>query len=191
MQKVVAVNLNGRAYHVEEPGYTTRSSPISIAPGTRLAENPDRAEILADLEQAIAEKCDRLLGPNKTVVAGGEIDRILTEMGPVDAGDADATAAAGGGTAAAGEKPGDGKGATRRLYQIREGSMISGLCAGLAAYFQRRRHFRPRRLRGAGRPDPGRLAARLRRADVRHSLRRDLRGARPRRAMAAPSRRRS
>jgi phage shock protein PspC (stress-responsive transcriptional regulator) len=135
MQKVTAVNLNGRAYHVEETGYEALVAYLDRA-GARLADNPDRAEILADLEQAIAEKCDRLLGPNKTVVAAGEIDRILTEMGPVDAGNAgDAQAAATGGAEAAGKAASDGKGATRRLYQIRDGAMISGLCRGLAAYF--------------------------------------------------------
>jgi phage shock protein PspC (stress-responsive transcriptional regulator) len=132
MQRVVAINLNGRAYHVEEPGYDALVAYLDRA-GATLADNPDRAEILADLEQAIAEKCDRLLGPNKTVVAAGEIDRILTEMGPVDAGDGDAAPAAS--PEAAGKKASDSKGATKRLYQIREGAMISGLCKGLAAYF--------------------------------------------------------
>ena len=125
MQKVVGINLNGRAYHVEEPGYDALVAYLDRA-GARLADNPDRAEILADLEQAIAEKCDRLLGPHKTVVAGAEIDRILAEMGPVEAPDAD-------GAAATGEKTAKEK--TKRLYQIREGAMVSGVCAGLAAYF--------------------------------------------------------
>lgn len=130
MQKVLAINLNGRAYHVEEPGYDALVAYLDRA-GARLADNPDRSEILGDLEQAIAEKCDRLLGPHKTVVTDAEIDRILTEMGPVDAGDDDTAAAAdsatGKGTAAAAPSP-------KRLYQIREGAMISGLCAGTAAY---------------------------------------------------------
>lgn len=136
MQKVVGINLNGRAYHVEEPGYDALVVYLDRA-GTRLADNPDRAEILADLEQAIAEKCDRLLGPNKTVVAAAEIDRILIEMGPVDAGDDAAAAPPAGSSADAGHKdegPKPGTGTTKRLYQIRDRGMISGLCAGIAAY---------------------------------------------------------
>jgi len=132
MQKVVGINLNGRAYHVEEPGYDALVAYLDRA-RARLADNPDRDEILADFEQAIAEKCDRLLGPHKTVVAAAEIERILKEMGPVDAGDAEGAAAAGG----AGEPPPAAKNPTpssKRLYQIREGAMISGVCAGLAAY---------------------------------------------------------
>ena len=133
MQKVVAINLNGRAYHVEEPGYDALVAYLDRA-GAQLADDPDRAEILADLEQAVAEKCDRLLGPHKTVVEATEIQRILAEMGPVDAGREDAATADAGepGAATAGEaKTGA---ATKRLYQIREGAMISGVCAGIAAY---------------------------------------------------------
>lgn len=132
MQKVVALNLNGRAYHVEEPGYDGLLAYLDRA-GTTLAANPDRAEILADLEQAIAEKCDRLLGPNKTVVTGAEIERILAEMGPVETGDGEP--AAGATADAAGAKTNAGAAPQKRLYQIREGAMISGLCQGIAAYF--------------------------------------------------------
>jgi len=132
MQKVVAINLNGRAYQVEEPGYDALVAYLDRA-GTRLADNPDRAEILADLEQAIAEKCDRLLGPHKTVVAAAEIDAILTAMGPVDAGDTDTTAAGADAAAGTGTDTKAGPG-PKRLYQIREGAMISGVCTGIAAY---------------------------------------------------------
>jgi phage shock protein PspC (stress-responsive transcriptional regulator) len=131
MQKVVGINLNGRAYHVEEAGYAALLAYLDRA-GAALAGNPDRAEILADLEQAIAERCDRLLGPHRTVVAAAEMDQMLAEMGPVDAGDA-AT------TADAGEKPGEtnaakGAASPKRLYRIREGAMFAGLCAGVAAF---------------------------------------------------------
>jgi phage shock protein PspC (stress-responsive transcriptional regulator) len=131
MQKVLGINLNGRAYHVEEPGYDALVAYLGGA-GTRLADNPDRAEILADLEQAIAEKCDRLLGPNKTVVTAAEIDQILVEMGPVDAGGGENAATADD----AGKKTSgkDAAASPKRLYQIRERGMISGLCAGIAAY---------------------------------------------------------
>ena len=131
MQKIVGINLNGRGYHVEEPGYDALVAYLDRA-GTRLADNPDRAEILADLEQAIAEKCDRLLGAHKTVVTSAEIDRMLADMGPVDAGDGEAAA----GTADAHAKTGarEGPGPAKRLYQIREGAMISGVCRGIAAY---------------------------------------------------------
>jgi phage shock protein PspC (stress-responsive transcriptional regulator) len=134
MQKVVGINLNGRAYHVEEPGYDALVAYLDRA-RARLADNPDRDEILADFEQAIAEKCNRLLGPNKTVVSAAEIEGILAEMGPVEAGDADSATDAGGATDAGKTAATEPAASAKRLYQIREGSMISGVCTGIAAYF--------------------------------------------------------
>ena len=62
---------------------TTRSRAISNGPSCSSKDNPDRAEIIADLEQAIADKCRRFLGPHKTVVTAAEVEQIIREMGPV------------------------------------------------------------------------------------------------------------
>ena len=123
MQKVVSINLNGNAYQLEEPAYEALRAYLERAE-SRLDTNPDRAEIMADLEQAIAEKCGRYLGPNKTVVTGPEIETIIGEMGPVESPEATAHA----------EAP-SGKEGPKRLYQIREGAMVSGVCKGIAAFF--------------------------------------------------------
>jgi phage shock protein PspC (stress-responsive transcriptional regulator) len=137
MQKVIAINLNGNAYQIDESGYAALVAYLEGAE-RQLADNPDRAEIVADLEQAIAEKCQRFLGPHKTVVAASEVDQIIKEMGPVDgaAGKAGSGAGTGpGATAGAGSRPhADGGPPPRRLYLIHEGSMIAGVCNGLAAY---------------------------------------------------------
>jgi phage shock protein PspC (stress-responsive transcriptional regulator) len=130
MQKVITINLNGNAYPLEEPGYEALRAYLDRAQ-EQLRGNPDRAEILSDIEQAIAEKCARCLIAGKTVVTGPEIETILAEMGPVESAEAHAGAAE---ETQAGSQPRD-KGAPKRLYQIREGAMISGVCNGLAAYF--------------------------------------------------------
>jgi phage shock protein PspC (stress-responsive transcriptional regulator) len=90
---------------------------------------------MADLEQAIADKCAHFLRPHKNVVSAEEIDSLIKEMGPVQ------TDAPGAGGAA--ETPGAeaarpraaAEPTARRLYQIREGAMLSGVCTGIAAYF--------------------------------------------------------
>lgn len=133
MQKVVAINLNGNAYQLEEPGYEALHAYLQRA-GSRLDSNPDRAEIMADLEQAIAEKCARCLGPNKTVLTAAEIETIIAEMGPVESPEAGAQAGAPPGGADA-EGPAKENGGPKRLYQILEGAMISGVCNGIAAFF--------------------------------------------------------
>lgn len=134
MNTVIIINLNGNAFHLEEPGFAGLRAYLERAQA-QLKDNPDKIEIMADLEQAIADKCARFLRPHKNVLTAAEIDEVLKEMGPVQSehsADADAAAShapnteSGGGGAAAG--------APKRLYQIREGALISGVCTGLAAY---------------------------------------------------------
>ncbi len=125
MQIVITISLNGNAYQLDEHGYDALRAYLEHA-GAQLHGNPDTSEILRDLEQAIAEKCQRLLGPGKTVVTAAEIAQVLREIGPVE-----------GGSPAFGPQPG-GLGAApspKRLYQIREGAIVSGVANGLAAYF--------------------------------------------------------
>ncbi len=131
MQKVVSISLNGNSYQLEEPGFEQLRSYLERAEA-RLKDSPDRAEVMADLEQAIGEKCRATLGPHKTVVSTVEVERFLTEMGPVEAADADASNPAGGGAAAAAASPASQP--RKRLYKIREGAMWGGVCNGIAAY---------------------------------------------------------
>ena len=56
MHKVVTINLNGQAYQFDEDAYERIRAYLGRAEA-QLHDNPDRAEILADLEQAIADKC--------------------------------------------------------------------------------------------------------------------------------------
>jgi phage shock protein PspC (stress-responsive transcriptional regulator) len=126
MQKVITINLNGTAFQIDERGYDELRAYLDYGE-SQLSGNPDALEILRDLEQSVAEKCQRLLGPGKTVVTAPEIGQILREIGPVEtAGSAAWFSAAAAANASAPPK---------RLYQIREGAMVSGVANGLAAYF--------------------------------------------------------
>src|SRR5687768_4168807 len=83
MQKVITINLNGTAFQLDERGYDELRAYLEYAE-SQLSGNPDALEILRDLEQSVAEKCQRLLGPGKTVVTAAEIAQILREIGPVE-----------------------------------------------------------------------------------------------------------
>jgi phage shock protein PspC (stress-responsive transcriptional regulator) len=131
MQKVITINLNGNAYQLDEDGYEALRAYLAHAEA-QLGSNPDKAEIIRDLEQSIAEKCMRHLGPGKSVVTTAEVEQMLREMGPVDGGPGGAHASHGG-IPPQGGAP-DTVPAVKRLYQIREGAMISGVCNGIAAY---------------------------------------------------------
>ena len=82
MNTVIIINLNGNAFHLEEPGFKSLQAYLERAQAA-LKDNPDKAEIMADLEQAIADKCAHFLRPHKNVLAVAEIDEVLKEMGPV------------------------------------------------------------------------------------------------------------
>ncbi|MCF7688847.1 MAG: PspC domain-containing protein [Cephaloticoccus sp.] len=144
MNKVIIINLNGLAYQLEEAGYDALRDYLSNA-ARRLEGNPDKDEIIADIEQAIADKFHALLGPHKTVVVTREVEGVIAEMGPVQdaameessagadrphgAGAEDNTAAAGASDATGGSRD------VRRLYRIYDGAQLSGVCNGLGAYF--------------------------------------------------------
>lgn len=143
MRPVISVSLNGRAYQLEDDAHAALANYLDSA-ARALAGNPDQTEILADLEQAIADKCERFLNPHKTVVVRGEIEQVIGEMGPVDSGartdtrDEGAprgaqaqTGRAAGGTGATGQA---GSTAAKRLYQISDGALFSGVCKGLSVY---------------------------------------------------------
>jgi len=137
MNKVITIHLHGTAFQLEEAGYDALRAYLDQA-ARQLEPNPDRAEILADIEQAIGEKFRALLNASRNVVLTTEVEAVIAEMGPVDDGS--------GATKddKAGAKPGvepqttetdtARTGSGRRLYRIKEGAMISGVCNGLAAY---------------------------------------------------------
>ncbi len=144
MRTVISVSLNGRAYPLEDDAHAALANYLDSA-ARALEGNPDQTEILADLEQAIADKCERCLTAHKTVIVRREIEQVIREMGPVDSGGrsgapnddstpgqgAKADAAAGVSAGVAGQS---GAAARKRLYQISDGALISGVCKGIAVY---------------------------------------------------------
>jgi phage shock protein PspC (stress-responsive transcriptional regulator) len=133
MNTVIIINLNGNAFHLDEPGYQNLRAYLERAQA-QLKDNPDKTEIMADLEQAIADKCAHFLLPHKNVLSAAEIANVLEQMGPVQT-DGTEPAAGVGTSEPQRPHPGNEGASAKRLYQIREGAMISGICTGLAAYF--------------------------------------------------------
>jgi len=100
-----------------------------------LQGDPDRAEILADLEQSVADKCSRRLPTGRTVITLDELVPALQEIGHVEAVESAsaATAVAAGASAEHGATAGGASAsAPTALQQISQGAWISGVCLGLA-----------------------------------------------------------
>jgi phage shock protein PspC (stress-responsive transcriptional regulator) len=122
MQRIsVTARLNRSTLQFEEAAYARLASYLEEAART-LAGNPDQAEILSDLEQAIADKCTSRMQSGQGVVTLAELEPTLEEIGSVQVP----------GTAHAADPP--PRDATRPLQQVSEGALISGVCQGLARY---------------------------------------------------------
>ena len=126
MKRVITASLNRNAYQFEEDAYARLEAWLAEA-SARLAGDPDRTEILADLEQAIADQCTQRLQPHQQVVTLEELQPALDHVGRVETPDVGATAAP--------EAPATaGAAAPLKLEQISQGAWISGVCLGLARY---------------------------------------------------------
>jgi len=114
----VTVRLNGINLQFDEPAFARLQAYLKDAERT-LERNPDRAEILGDLEHAVADQCMRRVPADRKLVTLAELEPALEEIGAVqDPGIAEPPPAT----------------ATRRLEQISEGAVISGVCQGIARY---------------------------------------------------------
>jgi phage shock protein C len=123
MHKVITIDLVGHAdpYRLREDAYDALSRYLDHA-RSRLADDPDQAEVISDLERSIGAKLTDRLGSDDRIVTVEDVTVVLGEVGSVGADDRQPTAAVA-------DRP-----RRRRLYRIREGQRIAGVCTGLAAY---------------------------------------------------------
>jgi phage shock protein PspC (stress-responsive transcriptional regulator) len=134
MKRVITASLNRNAFQFEDDAYARLEGWLADA-SARLQGDPDRAEILADLEQSVADKCTRRLPTGRTVITLDELVPALQEIGHVEAVDSasSATAVAAGASAEHGATAGGAApSASIALQQISQGAWISGVCLGLA-----------------------------------------------------------
>lgn len=124
MRKVINVDLGGRAYQVDEEGYELLQKYLARAE-KQLADNPDKEEVLSDIESAVVTKATAELKNGQTVLKAVAIKKAIKEVGPVEADD-EATET---------ESTDQTEAQPRKLYLLPKEGKIAGVCAGLAAYF--------------------------------------------------------
>jgi phage shock protein PspC (stress-responsive transcriptional regulator) len=123
MKRVVTVELNGMSFHFDEDAYDALRAYLRRAEA-QLAGDPGRAEVIADLERSIAEKCQPFVNAQKNVIAADELRGVLAQIGVVE-GHA--------GEERAGDERASYTSDARPFVQVRDGAMVSGVCNGLAA----------------------------------------------------------
>jgi phage shock protein PspC (stress-responsive transcriptional regulator) len=123
MDKTIAVSLGGqpRQYRLADDAYARLRRYLDGATA-RLQADPDRSEVLGDLERSVGDRLATLLGSDDRLVTAADIDGVLEAIGAVDTGH-DPVAG-----------PVDAPKRKRRLTRIREGQDIAGVCNGIAAY---------------------------------------------------------
>jgi phage shock protein C len=124
MDKTISISLSGHPaqYRLNEDAYDRLARYLDRA-ATRLQDDPDRAEVLSDLERSVGDKLAALVGLDDRLVTAADIDGVLEEIGAVDTGEDQGT-----------DEPSPHPRARRRLQRIRDGQQIAGVCTGLAAY---------------------------------------------------------
>ena len=127
MKSMISVELDGTTFALDERAYHALRAYLERA-GARLGSHPDRAEVIAGLERSIAAKLKRRAEAH----GGAAIDEAamlaaLKDVGRVDGPALDDSAAGSSGG-------GHGERRARRLYRLREGQQVAGVCTGLAAY---------------------------------------------------------
>lgn len=123
MKRIIQVTLSGYPdkFSLSEGADAALQSYLDRAK-RRLANDPDRDEVLRDLEQAIAEKLGKLPGSQERVVGRDELSPVLEAIGAVDTDNPQTIPA---------DAPPDHR---RKLYRIRQGRWLAGICQGLAGY---------------------------------------------------------
>ena len=124
MKRTISVGLTGHEaqFQLDEAAYARLERYLDGA-ARRLRDDPERDEVVGDLERSIGDKLTALVGPERRLATTTDIDGVLEQIGAVETGN---DAAVNDGNTAKPRK--------RRLQRIREGQQIFGVCAGLAAY---------------------------------------------------------
>jgi phage shock protein PspC (stress-responsive transcriptional regulator) len=124
MKSAISVELDGTAFTCDERAYTTLRSYLDRA-GERLGSRPDRAAVIAGLERSIAAKLRERAQGGATIDEAAML-AALKAVGRVDGPALHESASR--------EGSGYREPRTRKLYRLREGHWIAGVCTGLAAY---------------------------------------------------------
>jgi phage shock protein PspC (stress-responsive transcriptional regulator) len=126
MQRVIDIHLAGHPnpFRLDEDAYDALRTYLDRA-RAGVADAADQAEVADDLERSIGTKLTDRMGEASRILTIADVDAVLTDIGPVAGGEpAGGFGPVGGGRT----RP------RRRLYRIREGQQIAGVCEGLAAY---------------------------------------------------------
>jgi hypothetical protein len=84
MRRVITVSLGGNAFQLDEDAYERLRAYVALTE-SRLGANPDRAEIIGDLERSVAEHIVALRPQTSdVVVSDATLAQVLRNVGTVE-----------------------------------------------------------------------------------------------------------
>lgn len=136
MNKTLTVNLGGTIYQIDEEAHRLLDNYLSnLKQYFRKQEGAD--EIVADIENRIAELFAERISPEKKVLCVSDVQEVINRMGkPEDFGNAGEELDEKKNDAVQSDKTTKSdKTVKRRLYRAPDNCMLGGVAAGLATYF--------------------------------------------------------
>jgi phage shock protein PspC (stress-responsive transcriptional regulator) len=140
MKKTLSINVSGIIFHIEEDGYETLRKYLDSI-NRYFSAFDDSSEIIADIENRIAEIFLSKLNDGKQVITAEDVAQLMTVMGNVNDFKAaeDPESHRDGFTDAHASQKDQAQSATsgepKKLVRDKTRKILGGVCAGLAHYF--------------------------------------------------------
>ena len=126
MKKALKVNLSGQIFHIDEDAYEKLKVYLDRI-GSHFSNIEESKEIIADIENRIAELFSEKLRDDSQVITVADVDEVINIMGkPEDFAEEEGEHT---------KSEGSGSKHYRRLYRDPDNAVIGGVAAGLSAYF--------------------------------------------------------
>ena len=130
MNKTVNINLSGIIFHIEEDAYSKLQTYLTTIRGY-FSESEGRDEIMADIENRIAEMLSERITDKKQVVLMTDVERVIEIMGKPEEFAGEQTQE----EAKNKQQPYYAGKKRKRVFRDGENKILGGVCSGIANYF--------------------------------------------------------
>lgn len=131
MNKIITINLGGRALQIEESAYQILRDYFKKLEN-HFAKTDNYEEIIEDIEARFADMLFEKLGTNKVSINEADVKKAVDQMGDPSAIQEESEQTA---SAEDEYKNYRSAGGRKRLFRDEEGGILGGVCAGLSNYF--------------------------------------------------------
>lgn len=129
MEKTISITLNKQNFIIEEEAYNKLADYLENIK-THCGAGADSAEVIADIENSMAEKLKSNLTAYKEVITVADVEALIEIMGTTEDFDREV-----GETKINSNEETENKKTSRKLYRDMDNAIVGGVAAGLGNYF--------------------------------------------------------